>query len=63
MHAHTGDYSRKMVCFYCSALQWVYTGPDPDGLPNDPALLYTSFGEQARHRRTFLNLYQLMSLI
>ncbi|CAE7251623.1 RH16, partial [Symbiodinium sp. KB8] len=44
------DYSRKMMCFYCGALQWVYTGWDPEGLPNDPALLYTNFGEQALHR-------------
>ena len=49
-----GDYTRKQCCFLCGALQWIYRHGDPDGLPNDPSLLYSNFGEEAAHRQTFL---------
>ena len=45
-----------LVCRFLplQALQWIYEDEDPDGLPNDPELLYTNFGSQAKHRETKL---------
>ena len=48
LEQHAG---KQKCCYYCSALQWVRADLPPSG-PNNPDLLYTTWGREAAYRHT-----------